>query len=82
MTFFPPWHGRDVPDRGELGSRVCAVYEVVVDRCGEIRLLCLPALWSRGRWPTEVGTTPTVLFRALLYADGSKEVRFERTATG
>ena len=31
VAFLPPWHGRDAPDGGELGFRVPAVYELVVE---------------------------------------------------
>ena len=31
VALLPPWHGGDAPDRGDLGCRVDAVYEVVVE---------------------------------------------------
>src|SRR5688572_30090639 len=39
VKLLPAWHGRDVPDGGELGSRISAIDEVVVEgmsRCATL----------------------------------------------
>ena len=52
VEFLPHGHGRDAPDRGDLGFRVVAVYEVVVE--GVMRPLA-PARPQQGF----VGVVPT-----------------------
>src|SRR5215210_3118283 len=42
VTFLPPWHGRDVPDGGELDFRVSAIYEVVVEGVARSASLARP----------------------------------------
>jgi len=42
VTFLPPWHGRDVPDGGELDFRVSAIYEFVVEGVARSASLARP----------------------------------------
>jgi hypothetical protein len=55
MKLLPVWNGRDVPDGGELGGRICAVDEVVVEGMAGSASLARPEERLVGVGPRKLG---------------------------
>ena len=55
MKFLPPRHGRDVPEGGELGVLVLAVYKVVVEGMVRSASLARPQQRLVGVGPRKLG---------------------------
>ena len=73
VVLLPYGYGGDAPYRGELGGRVEAVYEFVVEvvaRPGP----CSPTGGFRGRGPTQVRITSRVAFRAVVRLNEETEL--------